>query len=170
MRAVVVIVGILAGACSDNAEHEQPDLAVACAVGCATVGPTCMAGHACLGPGTVAAACWKTCRTTDDCAAGLACISVDNNNLGTDLAAYDHLPRFCVPHETSLCPGANPPTIFDGQHCDFTDANTIAYSFMSNFGAAFEYIHCPSGCERSVNPVTHYPACRSAIDDGGMHD
>jgi hypothetical protein len=103
-----------------------------------------MAGYACLATGTVAAACWKTCRTTDDCDAGLQCVAPDKN-CGTPID--DTLPRYCVPSNAPPCPGLDGSgAIFDGQHCDHVNADVFAYSFMSNFGCAFEYVHCTGNC------------------------
>ena len=142
--AMLMLVLVSAGACNSTGGD--------CATKCA---PSCAQGFGCLSSGTVAAACWPTCRTTDDCAVG-SCLAVDNVNLFVSVSLSDGLSRVCAPKTAPLCSGvASRGRCYGGEHC--ADADTLSYPVDSNFGCAYEYVHCPNGCARPPDAGTGTP-------------
>jgi hypothetical protein len=125
----------------------RADLAGTCPSTCAA---GCSPGEDCLASATVAAVCAATCTTTGDCANGFICIAFDDA-CGIDLRADDQRPRHCVSSAAAACPGTNPLGVFDGQHCDSTNANVIALPTTPQgpYNCAFQYIACPHGCSRA---------------------
>jgi len=136
-RVVLVAAVVLSAACSTST------VGGGCSLSC---NPQCEGDTGCVATGTVAAACFKPCRVTSDCGAGTHCVGLDNVNCFTSNPEGDKQPRFCLPKEATFCPGALPGTVFDGQHCDFTDPSNLAQGFGSPFGCGFEYVRCPNGC------------------------